>query len=410
MNRQLPSKPGFWTVFFRELRWLKRRPLLVFFSFFSPLLTFFLLASVFSQGIATSIHIGLLDLDGSATSRKIIQRVNSTPDVKIVYQASNMGEARQKLFEGAYTGLLYIPHDFEQHLIGGKQPEIVYFSNAQFMSTANFAVRGVSGAVNAEIASIIAGRLAARGTALSSAEASVSPIVVQTHGLFNPAQDFRYFLLAALLPTLLQLAIGLTSVYTTSLDRDVPGRLTFLRRIGDGEWSAFCGKFLPYTLMYASVMAIGDAYLTLYCGMPVIGDPVILAIATVVFIVACQLIGALIGLILSPLNVALGLVSIFLAPAFSFMGVSFPRAGMGSFAYYVGALLPATHFMSVRMDQTIRGAPLIYSIHSLIPLFIFCLVLGLLIFLTLRRMRRKQEDRSVQPRAGGEPAGAGAGA
>jgi hypothetical protein len=60
---------SFALVFRRELRWLRRRPVLLFFTTILPLLLMSLLIVVFSAGLPTALPIAVLDRNGTDLSR-----------------------------------------------------------------------------------------------------------------------------------------------------------------------------------------------------------------------------------------------------------------------------------------------------------------------------------------------------
>ena len=76
------------------------------------------------------------------------------------------------------------------------------------------------------------------------------------------------------------------------------------------------------------------------------------------FILACQFLGRLLALLLKPTATAVSIGTLMTSPAFGFMGVGFPRLGMGAFAYGCGSRLPGTWYLMARIDQTVRGTPL----------------------------------------------------
>jgi ABC-2 type transport system permease protein len=84
------------------------------------------------------------------------------------------------------------------------------------------------------------------------------PIPVQLHALFNPTLNYVYFLLAALLPSVLQLVIVTASAYSVGIDVETPHRLRILRRLGGGIWPAMAGKLLPYTVVFLLVLCLSD--------------------------------------------------------------------------------------------------------------------------------------------------------
>ena len=86
--------PGFSLVFWRELRWLRRRPFLLLLTTLLPLALMALLTGIFSQGLATRLPIGVLDLDDSDLSRAIVRTVDATPDAAVKTHVGELAEER----------------------------------------------------------------------------------------------------------------------------------------------------------------------------------------------------------------------------------------------------------------------------------------------------------------------------
>jgi ABC-2 type transport system permease protein len=222
---------------------------------------------------------------------------------------------------------------------------------------------------------------------------------VQTNALFNPTLNYVHFLLAALLPSVLQIVIVTASAYSAGLDVQTAHRLKTLKRLGGGLWPALAGKVLPYTLLFLMVLGLPDAILFGVYGLPLRGQGWLLLVAGVLFILACQFLGLLLALLLRPVVSAVSIGTLLTAPAFGFMGIGFPRLGMNAFAYGWGSVLPGTWYLTARIDQTVRGTPLDLSWKPVLILLAFVVAFAGLAAWRLETMR----IRSAAARPGGAP-------
>jgi ABC-2 type transport system permease protein len=385
-------RPGFWLVFWREIDWLRRRPFLFAFVTILPIGLMALLISVFSAGLATRLPIAVLDLDTSDLSRSIIRMVDATPDSAAAIRVGELAEGRRMILSGKVHGLLMLPQHLERDVFAGRRPEVVFFYNTQTLTTGNLTLRGVSAAVPTTASGIRLSLRTAQGQPIEEAQAALAPIPVQIHALFNPTLNYVYFLLAALLPSLLQLVVVTASAYSVGIDVETRHRLRILRRLGGGLWSAMAGKLLPYTMLFLVVLCLSDLVLFGILELPVRGRGWLLAIAALLFILSCQLLGALLALLLRPMASAISVATLLTSPAFGFMGIGFPRLAMGPFAYGFGALLPGTWYLTARIDQTIRGTPLDLSWKPILVLLFFVVGLAGLTALRLESMRARGAD------------------
>jgi ABC-2 type transport system permease protein len=379
--------PGFWLVFWREIDWLRRRPFLLAFITIVPLALMALVTGIFSAGLATRLPIAVLDLDSSDLSRSIIRMVDATPDTAVAVRAGELAEGRGMILSGKVHGLLMLPRNLERDVFAGRRPEVVFFYNTQTLTTGNLTLRGVNAAVPTAAAGIRLSLRTAQGQPIEEAQASISPIPVQTHALFNPTLNYVYFLLAAILPSLLQIVVVTASAYSVGMDVETRHRLRILRRLGGGLWPAIAGKLLPYTIIFLMVLGVSDGVLFGILELPLHGRGWLLDIAGFLFILSCQLLGALLALLLKPTASAVSIGTLLTSPAFGFMGIGFPRLGMNAFAYGFGAILPGTWYLTARIDQTIRGTPLDLSWKPILVLFAFVVAFAGLVALRLEFIR-----------------------
>ncbi len=382
-------RPGLLVIFRREFDRFSRRRLLLFLTTVLPLLLMGSLAIVFSAGLATRLPIAVLDLDGTDLSRTIIRTVDATPDTAVARRVSDLAEGRQLILSGQVRGLLMLPLNLERDVYGGRRPEVVFFYNTQTMTSGNLALRGINAAVPAVAAGIRLSLRTAEGQPLEAAQASLAPIPVQVNPLFNPTLNYAHFLLAALLPSVLQVIIVTTMAYAVGLDVETPHRLRVLRRLGGGLWPAMAGKILPYTLLFLVVLGISDWVLFGVLDMPLRGNRYMLILAGILFILADQFIGVLLALLLRPMASAISIGTLLMAPAFGFMGIGFPRIGMNAFAYHWGQMIPGTWYLMARIDQTIRGTPVNLSWKPITVLLFMVLLLASLTALRLEIIRAR---------------------
>ncbi|WP_025658286.1 ABC transporter permease [Rhizobium sp. IBUN] len=389
-------RPGFLVVFRREFDRFSRRRLLLLLTTVLPLLLMGVLAVVFSAGLATRLPIAVLDLDGTDLSRTIVRTVDATPDTAVTRRVSDLAEGRQLILSGDVRGLLMLPRNLERDVYGGRRPEVAFFYNTQTMTSGNLVLRGVNSAVPAVAAGIRLSLRTAEGQPLEAAQAALAPIPVQVNPLFNPTLNYAHFLLAALLPSVLQVIVVTTMAYAVGLDVETSHRLRVLRRLGGGLWPAMAGKILPYTLLFLVVLGIADWVLFGVLDMPLRGNRYLLILAGILFILADQFIGVLLALLLRPMASAISIGTLLMAPAFGFMGIGFPRIGMNAFAYHWGQMIPGTWYLMARIDQTIRGTPIYLSWTPIAALLFMVLLFASLTALRLEVIRARRRPLPIQ--------------
>jgi ABC-2 type transport system permease protein len=396
-GRRRALRPGFALVFRRELRWLRRRPVLLFFTTALPLFLMSLFTVVFSAGLPTELPVAVLDRDGTDLSRAVIRMVDATSEIAIVEQVDDLAQGRHLILSGRVYGVLMLPLNLQRDAFAGRRPEVVFFYDNQHMTVGGILARGATAAVGEAGAGVQVALRDSQGEPVELAQAAIVPIPIHQNTLFNPALNYAHFLLAALLPAVLQIIVVTTSAYSVGLDIEGRYRLAILRRLGGGMWSALFGKLLPHTVVYLVIYVLGESVLFDYLEMPLRGHAWLLVLAAILFIFACQLLGMLLVVVTLRIGTALSIAGLITAPAFGFMGVGFPRLGMNEFAHAWGALLPGTWYLQARVDQTIRGTPLDLSLPPIVVLAAFVFVLACLCALRLDTLRRRRLRRLERP-------------
>jgi ABC-2 type transport system permease protein len=369
----------------------------LFFTTILPLFLMSLLVVVFSAGLPTDLPVAVLDRNGTDLSRAVIRMVDATSEIAIVEQVDDLAEGRHMILSGQVYGLLMLPLDLERDAYAARRPEVVFFYDNQHMTVGGILAHGVTNAVGEAGAGVRVALRSSQGEPVETAQAATAPIPIHQNTLFNPALNYAHFLLAALLPAVLQIIVVTTSAYSVGLDIEGRYRLATLRRLGGGLWPALFGKLLPHTLVFLVIYGVVENVLFGYLEMPLRGHQWLLVLATMLFIFACQLLGMLLVVVTLRMTTALSIAALLTAPAFGFMGISFPRLGMNAFPYAWGAILPGTWYLQARVDQTIRGTPLDLSLPPVVVLAAFVFVLACLGALRLDTLRRRRLRRLEQP-------------
>src|SRR5262249_21636037 len=149
--------------------------------------------------------------------------------------------------------------------------------------------------------------------------------------LTNPALNYAQFLLRAVLPTVLHVVIAISTGYAVGSEFSRRSRRAWLRVAGGSPLVALVGKLLPLVGIYILAIVVLLVILHGGFGLPFRGDPVMMAVSAVLFILAYQGLGALLQLLVRNLALGLSLTALIVSPAFGYAGVGFPVIGMDAF-------------------------------------------------------------------------------
>lgn len=339
-----------------------------------PILSFAFLIAIFRAGVPRDLPVAVVDEDRSALSRQLARMIDATPSMRVAWQAADAGEARSLVLENKAYAAIVIPSDLERDVRRASGPKVVALYNAQLLLPASLMRRDLRAAVGTLSAGLEVRLREARGEPPRAALAHLEPIRVDAHTLFNPQLNYVYFLVTALLPTMLQLFITVGTVHVIGVELKESSAGEWLAASGGSAWRAVLGKVLPYTIHFVLLALIMLAILFRGLGVPLQGNIHVVVAGTVLFVVAYQALAVAAIVWLANLRLATSAAAVYCTPAFAFVGITFPTMAMPKLGQAWGELLPLTHYLRILTDQGLRGAPAAASLWPLAALVAFIAV------------------------------------
>ena len=330
----------------RELRRLRGMPMLWSLLGPIPAAMTLLLVGVFSSEVVRKLPVAVLDLDRSATSRIAARWLEATRGARLAGYVEDLGAARSAVLERQVYGVLVVPRHFERDLGRGRSPHLTFLYNEEYFTA--------GGNVSAEV-SRGASTAAAQLTALSGREPS--PIRLDLRWLFNPAVSYAQALGFLLICALLQIVIGLATIYAVGRELSDGTAAEWLEAARGSTVTAWLGKLGTYALLHCLLAVVLLGGYAIWYGIPVRGPAWLLVVAVAAFVLAVQAFGLVIIAWAANLGKSVGPGALIFGPAAAFAGVTYPITGMPLGARIWAETLPLTHAMDlVRAGVTI-GAP-----------------------------------------------------
>src|SRR5262245_34828170 len=301
---------AFGSVARRELRRLRQLPVLYSLLGPIPVAMTLLLMGVFAEEVVRDLPVAVLDLDRSATSRIATRWLEATRSVRLVTHVEDLGAARSAILEREAYGVFVVPRHFERDLLRGRSPHLSFLFNEEYLTA--------GGNVSADVS-----RGAATGAAILTALSGrqPSPIRVDLRSLFNPTVSYAQALGFLLIGGLLQIVIGLATIYSVGRELADATAAEWLATARGSTAVAWMGKLAPYTVVLCVLVLSLLGVFGAWYGIPVRGPAWLLVVGTVAFVVANQAVGVLIIAATANLRMSLGMGSVVLGPAVAFSGV-----------------------------------------------------------------------------------------
>ena len=337
---------GLTAVARRELRRLRGLPVLWSLLGPIPAAMTLLLVGVFSAEVVRELPVAVLDLDRSATSRTATRWLEATRGARLAVHVEDLGAARSAVLERQVYGVLVVPRHFERDLLRARSPHVSFLFNEEYLTA--------GGNVSADV-SRGASTAAAVLTVLTGREPA--PIRLDLRPLFNPGVSYAQALGFLLIGGLLQIVVGLATIYTVGRELTDGTAPEWLEAARGSTVAAWLGKLAPYTVLHGLLawILIGG-YATWY-DIPVRGPAWLLVVATGASVLAIQAFGLLLIAGTANLGKAVSMGALIFGPAAAFSGVTFPLAAMPLGPRIWAETLPLTHALALVRAAITVGAP-----------------------------------------------------
>jgi ABC-2 type transport system permease protein len=370
------ARPGFLLVARRELRWLLHDRAALILMFGVPLFAFAVLTGVFSHPVIRGLGVVIVDADRSETSRAFVEQVATTPNLSIVQRSGDLASAAQAIRSGDAISAVFIPANFERDLKAERRPQVVAFYSQQQLTAAGIASSGLSDTLAAAVGSAVA--------RAAPTPSRVGALIPETIVLVNPERNYAQFLLRALLPMIIHVAIALAAGYAVGSEFRRRSVRVWLACAGGNPVVALAGKLAPLFGIFLVIMLAEVLVLEGLFGVSFRGDVPMMIAAGSLMIIAYSSLAALLQLLTRDLLTGLSLTSLFVSPAFGYLGVGFPVLGMNAFAQAWGSILPLRWYMAVLFGQAARGLPVHESLRPFAVLAALATLYAVLAVLRLR--------------------------
>jgi ABC-2 type transport system permease protein len=363
-----------WEVAKREVNRMTSRGLYILMVLILPILSILFFSSLLKEGVPTKMPIAIVDLDQTATSRKIARAIDVTPLSKVTEYLQSETEAMSELRTGNIYGFVVLPKDLQTGIFESHQPVISYYYQNGFLIAGGLMQNDLTLILNTLSTGINIQKREAMGQPEDYIMSQVQPIQLSTHQLFNPTASYPAYITTIIMPIMLQLFILLMTVYCIGIEIKESTSHEWLRLADKSIVIALIGKLLPYTVIFFSVMMFQNFMLYKVMQIPMHTSLGWLMLGSFMFVLAYQAIGIFCVGLLPMMRHSLNMAAFYGILALTLCGFSFPIEAMPPVFQYWASGFPVRHYMHIFQSQILAGFELRYSILSYLCLLLFLLL------------------------------------
>ncbi len=376
---------SFSEAFIYELKSIKASWYKLFLISVLPIFSFILLISIFNEGVARELPMVVVDNDQSKLSRMLLHNIDASPTIQIVYRVNSVKEAIKLLKKTKAYGLVVIPKYFEKDTLLHKNPKITAMLNTQYILIGKILTSALSSTVMHSDGEVEYIQMLVEKQNTDASLHAISPIQMQVTPFFNMYQNYFYFLVSALLPAIWQIFIVVATLVSVGVMFKEKKEKLFFK---DQKYTVarLLGLMLPYTIAF---MLLGVGYeLYLYSMWEFQGSFTVLFLGMFLTVVGYQCVALLLFTIGFDYARALSLGAVYSAPAFAFLGITFPVYNMNSFALFWRDILPIAHYTQLQLSQANYGLDIFLELDKLATLLVFWLLFIPVVFLFKKRLKK----------------------
>ena len=366
----------------RELHTLWRSPWQLALVSYIPILSILCLWWLFSAGLPRQLPVAIVDHDNSQLSRMLGRKLQANPVIS-PQSFVDLSSAVTAMKQAEVYGIIVFPYELKRDLVTGHSPTIDIRYNSQFLLVGKLLSSQVQMTLGAGLLEVAGVKLLLQGVPESKVSVNLSPVKSQTTALFNRNNNYVGFLVPPVLVALWQLLAML--IFSNSLSRELTSEGGLVP--GAGVWSRVLAKmvlFTPILIMHGGFIL---ALLYLYLGLPAAGSLALLMLAQFVMLLAVWLLVLLVFFIMRDSARIVSFGTAMFAPAFAFMGITFPVHEMPLVAQWWRLIMPSSHYVDSHVSIISYGAPWQTIALQLTSYWGFLLIIPVLVLLS-RRLER----------------------
>jgi ABC-2 type transport system permease protein len=327
------------------------------------------------------IRTAIRDLDQSVESRDLVGRFGSSKYFDIVAFPYTPGEVKALINQGEVTVSIEIPTDFSRKLKKGDTVTVQVILDGSESNTALIAL-GYANQILSEFSTQLLVKRLNRAGMIGFEEAGVD---LRHRTLFNPNFESRLFYVPGVIASIAFLIPIILTAQAIVREREI-GTLEQIMVTPIHSWELMVGKTLPFALIGLFDVIMIALIGVFWFEVPLRGNPLVLLLGAVLFLMSSVAIGLFISTICSTQQQAQISTFFFVMPAFTLSGFAFPIENMPEWIQYLTYANPLRYFLVI-----IRGVFLkANGLDILWPQMVALAILGgLMIVLSSLRFQKR---------------------
>ena len=342
---------------------------------------------IFGFAINTDVkHLPAIVFDQSLSqeSRDLLNSFTATDYYDIKYVAGSFQEIEDRIQRGEAKVGIIIPPDYQNRIKHGRDAQVQVIVDASDSTSASSAISTAQLVGSRKSQEILISRLESRG---NTSKTGSTPIDVRIRPWYNPDFITAFYMVPGIGGTILTLTMIMLTSLAIVRERE-RGTLEQLIVTPLKSLELMIGKILPYVLIgYVQLSILLTTGVVIF-KIPTLGSIALLYLLTGFFIFASLALGLMISNIAKNQMQSMLLSFFILLPSILLSGFMFPREAMPKLFYYLGIILPLTHYLQIIRGILLKGNTLSYLWTPICALILF---IAVVLTLSVVRFKKRLE-------------------
>ena len=336
-----------------------------------PIIVTVFFTSLMADGQPTDMPVGVVDLDDTPTTRKLVRQLDAFQSTEVVGRYASVAEARRAIQRNEIYAFLYIPRGTTSDLLAMRQPKIsFYYSSASYTAGA-LLYRDLKTISMLGSAGVGASLLGAKGLSEEQVMSVLQPVVEALHTVNNPMINYSVYLNTMLVPGCLMLFIFLVTAYSLGTELKFVSAREWLSASGDNIAVALLGMMLPQTLTWLAIFYGYMFYVFGVLHFPHPGGTGYILLLGLLAVLSSQGFGIFVFGLVPSLRMSMSICCLWAVLSYSLSGTAFPLSAMDAEIKAIAQLFPLRHYYMVYQLNIFNGYSVGYSAFYIGALTLF---------------------------------------
>ncbi|MBR5093021.1 MAG: ABC transporter permease [Bacteroidales bacterium] len=380
-----------WEVFSAEVRRVFNDRLVLLVFFIATVLYPLIFCCIYLNEVVVNLPVAVVDESHCEASKRLIHKIDATPEIAVQYKALSMAEAEQLMRDHKVHAIFYIPRDYGTRIAQLRTARVGVFCDMSSFFYYKNALLGGSNVLIDEMHTIELERYGMAGLTGQQAAEMVQPVVYDDVKLYNPGGGFSSFFLPALLILVVHqtLFIGIGVMAGDANENRKALKLIPPRLRNHSTYRVTMGRALCFILIYIPVTLLDLWLIPRLFHLPQLGAVHDLLLFLLPFVLAVTFFGMTFGNLFVREKTSGILCCVFFSVMLFFMsGVVWPQSAMPPFWRAFSYLFPSTPGVEGYIKIASMGAPLAGIRHDYLTLWVQTGVYFVTACLSLRFIKR----------------------